>query len=162
MIKNTLISLFLLVFLSTNSYSAGTSSSSDSNSTDYSKAVKFVKAAKKFESDGKAEKANKRYMKALKLLIKSNKSKPNKADTLNYLGFTTRKLGDFEGGEKYYLQGLAIEPNHIGINEYLGELYVATNRIDLANERLKILESCNCKEYDSLKQIIAGTKKSKY
>ena len=162
MIKNTLISLFLLVFLSTNSYSAGTSSSSDSNSSDYSKAVKFVKAAKKFESDGKAEKANKRYMKALKLLIKSNKSKPNKADTLNYLGFTTRKLGDFEGGEKYYLQGLAIEPNHIGINEYLGELYVATNRIDLANERLKILESCNCKEYDSLKQIIAGTKKSKY
>ena len=162
MIKNTLITFFLLVFLSTNSYSAGTSSSSDSNSSDYSKAVKFVKAAKKFESDGKAEKANKRYMKALKLLIKSNKSKPNKADTLNYLGFTTRKLGDFETGEKYYLQGLAIEPNHIGINEYLGELYVATNRIDLANERLKILESCNCKEYDSLKQIIAGTKKSKY
>ena len=162
MIKNTLITFFLLVFLSTNSYSAGTSSSSDSSSTDYSKAVKFVKAAKKFESDGKEEKANKRYMKALKLLIKSNKSKPNKADTLNYLGFTTRKLGDFEGGEKYYLQGLAIEPNHIGINEYLGELYVATNRIDLANERLKILESCNCKEYESLKQIIAGTKKSKY
>ena len=162
MIKNTLITFFLLVFLSTNSYSAGTSSSSDSNSNDYSKAVKFVKAAKKFESDGKAEKANKRYMKALKLLIKSNKSKPNKADTLNYLGFTTRKLGDFETGEKYYLQGLAIEPNHIGINEYLGELYVVTNRIDLANERLKILESCNCKEYDSLKQIIAGTKKSKY
>ena len=164
MIKNTLITFFLLVLLSVNSYSAGTSSSSDSssNSTDYSKAVKFVKAAKKYESDGKTDKANKRYMKALKLLIKSNKSKPNKADTLNYLGFTTRKLGDFETGEKYYLQGLAIEPNHIGINEYLGELYVATNRIDLANERLKILESCNCKEYDSLKQIIAGTKKSKY
>ena len=164
MIKNTIITFFLLILLSTNSYSAGTSSSSDSSSTstNYSKAVKLVKAAKKFENNGKAEKANKRYMKALKLLIKSNKSKPNKADTLNYLGFTTRKLGDFETGEKYYLQGLAIEPNHIGINEYLGELYVATNRIDLANERLKILESCNCKEYDSLKQIIAGTKKSKY
>ena len=164
MIKNTLITFFVLILLSANSYSAGTSSSSDSSSTstNYSKAVKLVKAAKKYENNGKAEKANKRYMKALKLLIKSNKSKPNKADTLNYLGFTTRKLGDFETGEKYYLQGLAIEPNHIGINEYLGELYVATNRIDLANERLKILESCNCKEYDSLKQIIAGTKKSKY
>ena len=162
MIKNTLITFFLLVFLSTNSYSAGTSSSSDSNSSNYSKAVKLVKSAKKYENDGKTDKANKRYEKALKLLVKSNKSKPNKADTLNYLGFTTRKLGDYENGEKYYLQGLAIEPNHIGINEYLGELYVATNRIDLANERLKILESCNCKEYDSLKQIIAGTKKSKY
>tara|TARA_B100001057_G_scaffold122211_1_gene121072 strand:+ start:303 stop:800 length:498 start_codon:yes stop_codon:yes gene_type:complete len=165
MIKNTIITFFLLILLSTNSYSAGTSSGSDSNSnstTNYSQAVKLVKAAKKYEKDGKLKKANNRYMKALKLLIKSNKSKPNKADTLNYLGFTTRKLGDFETGEKYYLQGLQIEPNHIGINEYLGELYVATNRIDLANERLKILESCNCKEYDSLKQIIAGTKKSKY
>ncbi len=162
MIKKTLITFFLLILLSVSSYSAGTSSSSDSNSSDYTKAVKYVKAAKKYENDGKIEKANNRYMKALKLLIKSNKSKPNKADTLNYLGFTTRKLGDYENGEKYYLQGLAIEPNHIGINEYLGELYVATNRIDLANERLKILESCKCKEYDSLKQIIAGTKKSKY
>ena len=162
MIKNTLATFFILILLSTNSYSAGTSSSSDSVSSYYSKAVKLVKAAKKFENDGKIEKADKRYMKALKLLIKSNKSKPNKADTLNYLGFTTRKLGDFETGEKYYLQGLAIEPNHIGINEYLGELYVVTNRIDLANERLKVLEGCNCKEYDSLKQIIAGTKKSKY
>mgnify|MGYP001349156120 FL=1 len=162
MIKNTLATFFILILLSTNSYSAGTSSSSDSGSSYYSKAVKLVKAAKKFENDGKIEKADKRYMKALKLLIKSNKSKPNKADTLNYLGFTTRKLGDFETGEKYYLQGLAIEPNHIGINEYLGELYVVTNRIDLANERLKVLDGCNCKEYDSLKQIIAGTKKSKY
>ena len=167
MIKNTLITFFMLILLSTNSYSAGTSSGSDSGSdsssvNNYSKAVKLVKAAKKYENDGKVEKANKRYMKALKLLIKSNKSKPNKADTLNYLGFTTRKLGDFETGEKYYLQGLAIEPNHIGINEYLGELYVATNRIELAKERLKVLESCNCEEYTELKEIIDGTKQSKY
>ena len=160
MIKNILTIFFVLFLLSNNSYSAGSSSGTDSS--DYSKAVKLVKSAKKYENDGKTDKANKRYEKALKLLVKSNKSKPNKADTLNYLGFTTRKLGDYENGEKFYLQGLAIEPNHIGINEYLGELYVVTNRIDLANERLKILESCNCKEYDSLKQIIAGTKKSKY
>ena len=162
MIKNTLITFFLLIFLSANSYSAGSSSSSDSTSTNYSKAVKLVKAAKKYENNGKAEKANKRYMKALKLLIKSNKSKPNKADTLNYLGFTTRKLGDFETGEKYYLQGLAIEPNHIGINEYLGELYVATNRHNLAVERLEVLKGCNCEEYKELKKIIAGEKVSKY
>ena len=99
---------------------------------------------------------------AQKLLLKSNSEKPNKADTLNYLGFTTRKLGDYENGEKYYLQGLEIEPNHIGINEYLGELYVATNRLNLAKERLKILEKCNCEEYNELKEIIEGTKKSKY
>ena len=94
--------------------------------------------------------------------IKSNNKKPLQADTLNYLGFTTRKLGDYEKGEKYYLMGLEIEPNHNGINEYLGELYIVTNRIDLAKERLKVLESCNCEEYNELKEIIAGTKKSKY
>ena len=47
-------------------------------------------------------------------------------------------------------------------NEYLGELYVVTNRIDLAKERLEILKSCNCEEYQELKEIIEGTKKSKY
>ena len=164
MIKNTLITFFLLILLSANSYSAGTSSSSDSSSTstNYSKAVKLVKAAKKYEKKGKLEKANKRYKKAQALLIKSNKKKPKQADTLNYLGFTTRKLGDYENGEKYYLLGLEINPSHVGINEYLGELYVATNRINLAKERLKVLESCKCEEYNELKGIIQGTKKSKY
>ena len=108
------------------------------------------------------KKQKKRYEKAQKLLIQSNKKFPNKADTLNYLGFTTRKLGDFEKGEKYYLAGLKIDPKHVGINEYLGELYVATNRHNLAVERLEVLKGCNCKEYDDLKAIIAGEKVSKY
>ena len=129
--------------------------------TNYTRAVSAIKSAKYFEKKGKLEKAKKKYAKAQKLLIKSNKRKPNKPDTLNYLGFTTRKLGDFENGEKYYLQGLAIDPEHIGINEYLGELYVATNRHNLAVERLGVLESCNCEEYDQLKAVIAG-EKSKY
>ena len=64
--------------------------------------------------------------------------------------------------EIYYLEGLNLDPNHKGINEYLGELYVQTNRIDLAKERLDILKNCNCKEYIELKEIIEGTKKSKY
>ena len=163
MIKKTFLMLLTLILLSNNSYSAGSSSGSSSKVTsDYDNAVKLIKAAKKLEKKGKKEKANKRYMKAQALLIKSNKKKPNQADTLNYLGFTTRKLGDFEKGEKYYLLGLNIDPNHVGINEYLGELYVVTNRINLAKERLKVLESCNCEEYTDLKEIIAGTKKSKY
>ena len=100
--------------------------------------------------------------KALKYLLKSNQEKPLQPDTLNYLGFTSRKLGDFVKGEEYYLLGLQIEPQHKGINEYLGELYVATNIIDLAKERLEILVNCNCEEYSELKEIIDGTKQSKY
>ena len=161
MIKKIFVILFLTLF-TTNSYSAGSDSTSTKVKSNYDKAVQSIKFAKKYEAKGKLEKAKKRYAKAQKLLLKSNTEKPNKADTLNYLGFTTRKLGDYENGEKYYLQGLEIEPNHIGINEYLGELYVATNRLDLAKERLKILENCDCKEYTQLKEIIEGTKKSKY
>ena len=163
MLKKYLITSCLLILFSINSQAAGTNDSSSSKvKSNYDKAVSLIKSAKKYEKKNKIEKANKRYEKALKLLIKSNKKIPDKADTLNYLGFTTRKLGDYAGGEKYYLQGLAIEPNHKGINEYLGELYVVTNRIDLAKERLKVLENCNCEEYDELNEIIKGTKKSKY
>ena len=161
MIKKIFVFLILTLF-TTNSFSAGSDSTSTKVKSNYDKAVQSIKFAKKYEAKGKLEKAKKRYAKAQKLLLKSNSEKPNKADTLNYLGFTTRKLGDYENGEKYYLQGLAIEPNHTGINEYLGELYVATNRLNLAKERLKILENCNCKEYTQLKEVIEGTKKSKY
>ncbi len=154
--------IIFLISILTNSLFAASSSSGSKTKSNYDQAVKLIKAAKNYEKKNKTDKAIKRYKKALKLLIKSNKNKPNNADTLNYLGFTTRKLGDYEDGEKYYLQGLSIDPNHNGINEYLGELYVATNRISLAKERLEVLKSCNCEEYQELKEIIEGTKKSKY
>ena len=162
--KKLIYTLLIIIALTNNSFSAGSSSDNDSSPkvSDYTKAKNLVKAAKKYEKKGKTEKAQKRYAKAQKLLLKSNEQKPLQADTLNYLGFTTRKLGDYEGGEKFYLQGLEIEPNHNGINEYLGELYVATNRMDMAKERLEVLKTCNCEEYAELKEIIEGTKKSKY
>ena len=161
MIRKLLVILILSLF-TTNSFSAGYDSTSSKVKSNYDKAVESIKFAKKYEAKGKLKKAKKRYAKAQKLLLKSNSEKPNKADTLNYLGFTTRKLGDFKNGEKYYLQGLAINPTHIGINEYLGELYVATNRMDLAQKRLAVLMNCNCKEFDQLKDVIDGKKASKY
>ena len=162
MIKNLIISLIISTLVISSSYAAGSSDSGSSKTkTKYDMAVTHIKAAKNFEKKDKLEKAKKSYLKAQKLLVQSNKNFPNKVDTLNYLGFTTRKLGDFENGEKFYLQGLKIDPKHIGINEYLGELYVATNRHNLAVERLEVLKDCNCKEYDQLKAVIAG-EKSKY
>ncbi len=156
-----IILLIAATFLLSSNYVLAAGSASSDTESNYDKAVKVINFAKKNEKKGKKEKANSQYEKAQKLLLKSNKEKPGKADTLNYLGFTTRKLGDFENGEKYYLQGLAIDPKHKGINEYLGELYVATNRHNLAVERLEALKGCNCEEYDQLKAVIAG-EKSKY
>ncbi len=163
MFNKFFISLIITFMLTTQTYAAGSSDSGSSKTrTQYDMALSHIKAAKKFEKKGKLDKAKKRYEKAQKLLIKSNEKKPNNPDTLNYLGFTTRKIGDFVNGEKFYLQGLEIDPTHIGINEYLGELYVATNRMDLAKKRLAVLMNCNCKEFNDLKNVIDGVKDSKY
>jgi len=150
--KFSALILFFYLALVVSSY--GAASSGDASSSNYDKGASLIKKAKKLESKGKIEKANKRYEKALEYLIKSNKKNPNQPDTLNYLGFALRKLGNFEEAEKYYLQGLNIKPDHHGINEYLGELYIQTNRIELAKERLEVLKDCKCEEYDELKELI--------
>jgi len=151
--KNLLLVVIFYFVLIISSY--GAASSGNGGSTNYyKKGETLIKRAKKLEKKGKIEKANKRYEKALEYLIKSNKEKPNQPDTLNYLGFAFRKLGNLEEAEKYYLIGLNIKPDHNGINEYLGELYIMTNRINLAEERLEVLKSCKCEEYEELKEII--------
>ena len=150
--KSSVLIIFFYIALVVSSY--GAASSGSSSSSHYDKGASLIKKAKKLESKGKIEKANKRYEKAYEYLIKSNEKNPNQADTLNYLGFALRKLGNFEEAEKYYLQGLNIKPDHNGINEYLGELYIQTNRIELAKERLEVLKNCKCEEYDELKELI--------
>ena len=150
--KSSVLVIFFYLALVVSSY--GAASSDSSSSSNYDKGASLIKKAKKLESKGKIEKANKRYEKAYEYLIKSNEKNPNQADTLNYLGFALRKLGNFEEAEKYYLQGLNIKPDHNGINEYLGELYIQTNRIELAKERLEVLKNCKCEEYDELKELI--------
>ena len=148
------ILLIIIFSISIIGSSYGAASSSDSGSSNYDKGASLIKKAKKLEKKSKIEKANKRYEKAFEYLIKSNKETPNQPDTLNYLGYASRKLGNFEVAEKYYLEGLKIKPDHKGINEYLGELYIKTNRIDLAKQRLEVLGTCNCEEYDELKELI--------
>ena len=151
--KKNLLIIFLFYFTLT-VFSYGAATSGESGSSDYDKAAYIIKKAKKLEKKGKIEKAKKRYSKALEYLKKSNKEDPNNPDTLNYLGFALRKLGNFEDAEKYYLMGLEIKPDHNGINEYLGELYLNTNRLELAKERLEVLKKCDCEEYEELKELI--------
>ncbi len=154
--------LFVSLFLSTSLIAAGSDNSSSSSSSSgsskevslYDDAVKLVKRAGKLEKKEKTEKAKKLYTQAFNKLEKAYKIDKKNPDILNYMGFTSRKVGNFDQAEKFYLKGLSIKPNHNGINEYLGELYVQTNRIDKANERLKVLKGCNCKEYGELELII--------
>ncbi len=132
----------------------GDSGGTDNYSDPYKQASKLVKRAKKLEKKNKTERATKLYSQALEQLKQAYKADRNNPDILNYMGFTLRKTGKFEEAEKFYLAGLKISPKHNGINEYLGELYVKTGRIELAKERLAILQNCNCDEYAELKEVI--------
>ena len=153
LLLSTVISLFIFTG---NSFTAGISSEDNVSKYEklYKKGALLIKQGKKLEKKDKIEKAKKKYLRAIKYLEQSNQIEPEKPDTLNYLGYALRKTGNFEAAEKFYLEGLKIDPKHVGINEYLGELYIATNRVDKAKERLKVLETCNCEEYSELKNLI--------
>ena len=149
--------IYVLTFLLlTNfSFAAGGSSSSNGNEANlYKEAKKFILKAKKLEKKDKVEKALKLYSKAYDKLLKAYDKDKKNPDILNYLGFTLRKAGNLEEAEKFYLEGLEIKPDHRGINEYLGELYIKTNRIELAKKRLEVLKDCKCEEFEELKELI--------
>ena len=149
-----IVYIILISLMTQYAYSAGSDSSDESKSNYYDDAKKLVKRAGKLEKKEKIDKAKKLYSQAFKKLEKAYSSEKKNPDILNYMGYTSRKIGNFEQAEKFYLTGLSIKPDHNGINEYLGELYVQTNRIDKANERLNVLKNCNCEEYKELELII--------
>ena len=155
-----IIYIITICLISQLAYSAGSDSSEESKSSYFDDAKKLIKRAGKLEKKEKNDKAKKIYSQAFKKLEKAYSSDKKNPDILNYMGYTSRKIGNFEQAEKFYLTGLNIKPDHNGINEYLGELYVQTNQIDKANERLNVLKNCNCKEYNELELIIKtrGTK----
>jgi tetratricopeptide (TPR) repeat protein len=93
-----------------------------------------------------------------KVLAKNSRN----ADALNLMGYCSRKLGDFDEALEYYQKALAIDADHVGANEYLGELYLQMKDLPKAEERLKVLtEACNgCEEQEELEQAIADYKAS--
>jgi Tfp pilus assembly protein PilF len=72
------------------------------------------------------------------------------------MGFSKRKMGDQTGALEYYDKALSLQPNHIGANEYLGELYLELKNVAKAQERLDVLQRVcgNCEEYTELKEKI--------
>jgi Tfp pilus assembly protein PilF len=73
------------------------------------------------------------------------------------LGYAHARRGQTEAALGYYKQALALEPEHRGANEYLGELYLKMGDLASAEERLKVLDKActfGCAEYDLLKAAV--------
>jgi tetratricopeptide (TPR) repeat protein len=97
------------------------------------------------------------YQGAIGKLEKALLESPDDADLLNLLAYSHRKSMHFVEALDYYQKALQIDPEHRGANEYLGELYLQMDRLDLALERLKVLDDdCffGCKEFDELEDAI--------
>lgn len=125
-----------------------TTTSSAPRDADYAAAEQAVKAGK--------------YAAAIPLLEKVVARDAKNADAWNNLGFSNRKLGKFSEALADYEKALAIDPDHLGANEYLGELYLETGDMPKAEERLAKLDRLcifGCEEYRTLKAAVAAKKK---
>jgi tetratricopeptide (TPR) repeat protein len=84
----------------------------------------------------------------------------NDAMVLTMIGYSERKLGNYDQGLAYYAKALAIDPANINTHEYLGEAYAEKGKLDLANaELVKVEAVCGttCEQYQDLAKAIAGT-----
>ena len=168
MLKNFFLILIISFFL-TNAYSIGTKEKADHASgkdgdwwkrkgpppaSKFRLGYKEYERAAKLDKKGKVEKAKLKYKKALNFLLESNAENGANPDTLYYLGLVSAKLDEHENAEIYYLLSLEIESKYFDIYKDLGILYLATNRKNKALEKLEILKSCNCEEYNDLKKLI--------
>jgi tetratricopeptide (TPR) repeat protein len=81
----------------------------------------------------------------------------NDPKVLNYIGYSHRKMGDFETGMAYYHQALALNPDFVLAREYLGEGYAASGQVELAKLQLAEIEKrcgTTCEEYQDLAEEI--------
>ena len=83
----------------------------------------------------------------------------NDAMVLTMIGYSTRKMGNYDQGLAYYAQALAIDPNNINTHEYLGEAYAEKGQLDLAKgELVKVaaVGGTTTEQYQDLAKAIAG------
>lgn len=97
-----------------------------------------------------------RYDEAIAVLkLAENQDDPR---ILNYLGYSTRKLGRIEEGLVYYRAALKADPDYTLVREYMGEAFLQLGQVDKAMAQLaEIKRICgvDCHEYTMLSDAIA-------
>ncbi|OQW63118.1 MAG: hypothetical protein A4S17_07295 [Proteobacteria bacterium HN_bin10] len=81
-----------------------------------------------------------RYVEAFAALERTQAAVGPHADVLNYMGFTSRRLGRLDAALGYYREALRLDPYHLGATEYLGELYIQMGELDRARTQLARLD----------------------
>lgn len=163
--KKNIILIFILCFslllntqvLSyTNSEDSFTNniSKTGSKNTNFSSGLNRIKKADKLYSKGKFQKAKKIYEDAIVYLLKANKENSLNADIIISLARSYDRSEKKDKAEIYYVLATEINPKNYYFNQLLGIFYVQTKKFDKANKRLTVMENCECKEYNILKNYI--------
>ena len=93
------------------------------------------------------------YSEAIEVLRAVVSNDPKNADAWNMLGFSYRNISDFNNAWHAYEQALAINPEHRGAHEYIGEWYLMQGDMVSAQAQLdKLAFLCpdGCVERDAL------------
>jgi tetratricopeptide (TPR) repeat protein len=107
----------------------------------YNDGVGAVKQAKKYEEaaateskpEKKAklqEKTRRQYDKARALFADAIEGQPRMFEAWNYVGFTSRKLGEYDKALTAYDEALRLNPAYSEAIEYRGHAYLGLNRLD--------------------------------
>lgn len=143
LMRKAAFAAILTLFVSMSAYAADTEETpASADLTDLDAAQRLVNA--------------RQYEEALPLLLRLDKESPNNPDVLNLIGFSLRKIGKMDDALGYYQRALALNPGHLGANEYLGELYLEMKQPAKAKERLAALQkTCgDCEEFEELQAKI--------
>ena len=147
--------LLTLLFISSGAFAASSSDDSSSSVSADEQIMKLYDKAYELVY-------YKKFDKSIKLLEKLAKRKDlgeKKADVYNLLGFSYRKHSEPNLDKAFdaYQTALEANPEHLGVHEYLGELYITLGKMNKANEMLSKLEAIagtNSMEYRKLKSAI--------
>jgi Flp pilus assembly protein TadD len=107
---------------------------------------------------GKQAIENKDWPEAARRFQKAAEHEPDNADAQNYLGYSYRKLKQFDLAFKHYKRALELDPRHRGAHEYIGETYLMTGDLASAEKHLAALrEICllSCEELRDLEKAVA-------
>jgi len=107
----------------------------------YNDGVRAVKKADKAETSaeqltdaGKKERAqrdaHKYYTEALTKFRGATQNDSRLHEAWNYLGYTSRRLGNYDDALVAYERALSLRPGYPDALEYRGEAYLALNRVD--------------------------------
>jgi tetratricopeptide (TPR) repeat protein len=82
-------------------------------------------------------------------------------DVANYIGYSYRKLGDYNDSKIWYEKALAADPNHVRTWSYYGMWQMEQgNRLKALDDLQKVQLICGnttCQEYRQLREVIDGT-----